>query len=267
MEIVIEETLAINIFLNLLILKIVSKVVRKKSRLLILSSLIGGVIALIEPLWGLNPVLKICLLICLSFIMILISFSYTSFKDFLVCIALFIFATFLFGGGAMAVGQIFGTFPLFVVAIIGLVIFVLVNIVLKIINHHKRMQKFTYNLTFIDGDKVIKEEGYLDSGNVLYDTITKKPIVLVTYDVFHKFYEDVSLMSLITKDVSSCSIKNGHYIKINSVGKGTSILIFTVDQLKVEGDERMYKNVALGVSFSGFEKSFGKNVLLHCDFS
>ena len=119
----------------------------------------------------------------------------------------------------------------------------------------------------IDGDKVIKEEGYLDSGNVLYDTITKKPIVLVTYDVFHKFYEDVSLMSLITKDVSSCSIKNGHYIKINSVGKGTIILIFTVDQLKVEGDERMYKNVALGVSFSGFEKSFGKNVLLHCDFS
>lgn len=267
MVIVIEFTLAINIFLNLLILKMVSFVLRKKTRLSILSSIIGGIFALIEPLWSLSPLLKVCLMICVSFIMILISFKYYNLKDFLLTLTLFLLSTFLFGGGCLAVEQTFGSFPFFVVAIIGLFLFAVVGLITKVVNHHRRMKKFTFNLTFIDGDKVIKEEGYLDSGNVLYDTITKKPIVLVTYDVFHKFYEDVSLMSLITKDFNSSSIKNGHYIKINSVGKGTSILIFTVDQLKVEGDERMFKNVALGVSFSGFEKSFGKNVLLHCDFS
>ena len=45
------------------------------------------------------------------------------------------------------------------------------------------------------------------------------------------------------------------------------MLIFTVDQIQISGDEREFKNVSLGLSFSGFEKSFGKNVLLHCDFS
>ncbi len=267
MEIVIEETLAINIFLNLLILKMVSRIIGKKARLCFLSCPLGAIFALIEPMWRLSPLLKICLMICISFIMILISFKYQGFKQFCITLTLFILATFLLGGACQMISQTFGSFPLFVVAIVGFAIFVLVGIVTKVVNHHRRMKKFTYNLTFIDGDKIVKEEAYLDSGNVLYDTITKKPIVLVTYDVFQKFYKDISLISLITKDFNSSSIKNGHYIKINSVGKGTSILIFTVDQLKVEGDERMYKNVALGVSFSGFEKSFGKNVLLHCDFS
>ncbi len=267
MKIVIEQSLAINIFLNLLILKMVSRIMRRKTRLSFLSGIIGAILALIEPIWNIQPLLKICLMICTSFIMILISFKYISLKEFMLSLSLFMLATFLFGGACQVVNQTFGNFPLFIVAIIALVIFALVNIITKFVNHHRRMSKFTYNLTFIDGDKVIREEGYLDSGNVLYDTITKKPVVLITYDVFRKFYDNISLVSLVTKEFNSSSIKNGHYIKINSVGKGTSILIFTVDQLKVEGDERMYKNVSLGVSFSGFEKSFGKNVLLHCDFS
>ena len=42
------------------------------------------------------------------------------------------------------------------------------------------------------------------------------------------------------------------------------MLVFSVDEVVV-GGEKSFSNVMLGLSFSGFEKSFGKNILLHCD--
>ncbi len=267
MQIVIEEVLIINFFLNFLILKITSFIVGNKSRLLCLSALIGSIFALIEPLWNFNAVIKVLYCLCVSMLIILISFKYKSFKEYFYIYLIHLFTTFLFGGGCFALEQVVGSYPIYIVAITGLALFSILAIIIKIIKQRKKRKNFTYKLTFKDGDKVIKEDGYLDSGNVLYDNITKKPIVLVNFDVFHKFYEDISYISFITKSFNESSIKNGHYIKINSVGKGTSILIFTVDELSVEGEEKSYKNVALGLSFSGFEKSFGANVLLHCDFS
>ena len=99
---------------------------------------------------------------------------------------------------------------------------------------------------------------------MLYDTITKKPVILVTYDVFHKLYKNISLPSILTKTLDKSSIKNGHYIKINSIGSGTSLLVFTIDEMLV-GSDKSFKDVMVGLSFSGFEKSFGKKVLLHSE--
>ena len=267
MEIVIEQTLMISIFLNYFILKMTSRIVGEKARLVFISSKIGGLISLITPIWHLNALLKICLMICVAFIMILISFKYKSIKQFFTIFTIFMFSTFIFGGASFALQEIFGQFPIFIIAIIASVVYIIFLFITKIVGRKRKKQNFTYNLTIKDGDKMIDEEGYLDSGNVLYDTLTNKPIVLVTYDVFHKLYEDISLVSLLTKDFATSAIKNAHYLKVKGIGKGGSMLIFTVDQIQISVDEREFKNVSLGLSFSGFEKSFGKNVLLHCDFS
>ena len=53
-----------------------------------------------------------------------------------------------------------------------------------------------------------------------------------------------------------------HYVKINSVGSGRKILAFVVDEIQL-GDEKIFKNPTLALSFSGFEKSFKANVLLN----
>lgn len=267
MEIVIEQTLMISIFLNYFILKMTSRIVSEKSRLVFISSKIGGLISLVTPIWRLNALLKVCLMICTAFIMILISFKYKSLKQFFTIFIVFMFATFIFGGASFALVEVFGEFPLFIFAISASIVYYLFLIISKIVGRKKKKKNFTYNLTIKDGDKLISEEGYLDSGNVLYDSLTNKPIVLVSYDVFHKLYEDISLVSLITKDFAENAIKNAHYLKVKGVGKASSMLIFTVDELQIVGDEREFKDVSLGLSFSGFEKSFGKNILLHCDFS
>lgn len=267
MEIVIEETLTVSVLLNFIILKTTAQVLKRRGRLTILSALFGGLVTLFSPLLILSAWLKLFLIIPTALIMLLVTFKYKNLKDFVVLFGVFMITTFLFGGGCFALKELIGSYPLYIVALVSIAIYICTYLIIKVVNHYRRIKNFTYTLTFKDGEKVISEKAYLDSGNMLYDSITKKPIVLINYDVFQKFYKDISLVSILTKKVNSSSIKNGHYIKINSVGKGTSILVFTTDEMKVEGDERLYKNVTLGLSFSGFEKSFGSNVLLHCDYS
>lgn len=264
MKVVIEESLTINIFVIYCILRFTAVFTKQKGRYLFLSSLFGAFIACAYPLLYLPQFVKYLMLFCTISLITLTSFKYQNFKKFLIDYSIILLSTFCLGGACLALQTAVGAFPVFIVAIVGGVLFITLAIVTKIVNHNNALKKFTYKLVIKDGGNVVEEEGYLDSGNVLYDSITKKPIVLVNFEVFKKIYQDVSYFNARLQNLNSSSIKNGHYIKINSVGRGTSMLVFTVDELVLE--EKYYKNVSLGLSFSGFEKSFGKNVLLHCDY-
>lgn len=264
MEIIVEISLFINLFLNSFILKLTGFFLRERTRLWFVSAIFGTLISLISPLFSLPFYSKILLQISVSFIMICISFNYKSFKRFALICAVFVLTTFIFGGGCYALQNIVGQFPLFVVVIFSTFIYFVAKVVIHIQHKANIIKNFTYKVVLKDGKTEVTEEGFLDSGNMLYDTITKKPIILITFDVFHKLYNNISYLSAFTKKFNESSIKNGHYIKINSVGSGTSILVFTVDEISI-GENKSFKNVMLGLSFSGFEKSFGKNILLHSE--
>ena len=164
-----------------------------------------------------------------------------------------------------AIEIIFGVLPLMVIAGIGSALYFLTKFILSIKRKEDAFCGFLHNIKIIDNGFVIEEDGFLDSGNVLYDTITQKPIILVSYEVFSKLYSNITKSQIISKTFEKSSIKNCHYIKVNSIGNGTSLLVFSVDGLSID-DKRYFKNVMLGLSFSGFEKSFGRNVLLHSEF-
>ena len=265
MEIIIEETFIINFLLDLFILKITSKICKKSGKNLF-SALFGALITLFVPLIKINTLIKVLLMLCIMILMIVIAFKFKNFKEFILLFTIFMLATFLFGGGCYALKQMIGNYSVLILLLSCGGIYLITIISLKIIAHLRQIKSFTYKLTLKDRNKVIEEEGYLDSGNVLYDCITKKPIVLINYKVFHKLYENISYLELITQKFNKNEIKNAHFMKINSVGKSLPMLIFTVDELSL-GGERNFKNVSLGLSFSGFEKSFGKNILLHCDYA
>lgn len=264
MEVVFEVSLCINLFLNSFILKLTGLVLRERARLWFISALFGSIVSLLSPLFILSIAPKIVLQVATSIIMVLLSFKYKDIKKFVLTISIFILVTFIFGGGCFALREVVGDFPLFVVAIISSVIYFAVKTILRIQRKINTIKDFTYKIVFKDNGKIIDEEGFLDSGNMLYDSITKKPIILINFDVFHKLYDNISYLSVVSKTFDEGSIKNGHYIKINSIGCGTKMFVFTVDEIKV-GDEHSFNNVMLGLSFSGFEKSFGKRVLLHSE--
>ena len=264
MKNIIEISLFINLFINSFIINLTALFLRKNIKYWILSSFFGAVIAVIFPLFSLSIFCKIILGVSVASIIICISFKMKSFKEFLYILFTFVFATFLFGGGCYALENLIGEINMMIVCLCCSVIFLTAKVILKINIKSNIIKNFTYSVRLKDGEKIIDEEGFLDSGNMLYDNITQKPVILITYEVFHKLYENISLLEVITKSFDEKLVKNGHYIKIKGIGSGTSIFTFTIDEMLI-GESKMTKNVMLGVSFSGFEKSFGKNILLHSE--
>ncbi|MBQ8443790.1 MAG: sigma-E processing peptidase SpoIIGA [Clostridia bacterium] len=264
MKIVVEYTLATSMMAGLLTLSLAGKILKQKVRLKWLSSLLGGGVSLTYPLFHLSPILKILILIFLLVLITLISFKYRNFSTFLRNFLLIFMLTCLFGGICEAIKGIIGEFSLFIVCVILIASFIVAGFVVKGIDRANKIKQFSYRLKIIDNGKEVEEEGYLDSGNVLKDNVTNKPIILVNYEVFHKLYEGVNYISAVTKSYDFKSFKNGHFVPIKGVGGGGKMLVFSVDELQV-GDEKFFKDVMVGLSFSGFEKSFGKGVLLNCE--
>lgn len=263
MEIIIEESLIINMVVIFCILRFTSVVTRQKGKYYFLSSLCGSIITCACPAFNLIGWIKYLVLFCTISLLNLTVFKYQNFKKFSLNYCVILLSTLCIGGGCLALQTAIGRFPIMIVCVVSIFLYLAVSILLKAISHNNNLKKFTFKLVIKDQGIVVEEEGYLDSGNVLYDTLTNKPIVLVNYEVFKKFY-DVDYLNARLQRIDKSSIKNAHYIKINGIGKGTSMLVFTVDELTVE--DKYYQNVSLGLSFSGFEKSFGKNILLHCDY-
>ncbi len=267
MEIIIELSFCINFIINAFIIRLTGLFLKERARLWWLGAIIGAVIALILPLFHLSAIFTILIELFLASLLVAISFSFKKFKRFLIILASFIGITFIFGGGCYAFKEAFGQISLLCVLLVASIIDIVATMVLKWRNKTRIIDTFSYSVKFKLGEKEVEEEGYLDSGNMLYDPITKKPIILITYEVFSKFYQDINYLSAFLKNVDVNKLRNGHYIKINSIASGTNILVFTVDRLEVRKEDKVksYDNVAIGLSFSGFEKGCGRQVLLHSE--
>lgn len=261
MEILIEQTLLINCFQNVLILNLTSIFTKQKAKLPLLVSFFAGTFALITPLFNLKGLLNILFQFSVCMAIVSISFNFKSFKKFLYIFFSFYMFTFLLGGACFAFEQAVGQFPLFIVSIVSLILYFIVKFVIFYHNRLLRIKSFTFKVTIKANGQEIDEIGYLDSGNILIDNITKSPIVLINYDVFNKIYKNISLVSVIAKQIDK-NVNCGHYLQVNSIGSGKKILVFVGEEL-ILNNEQVFKNPVFGLSFSGFEKSFNANILLN----
>ena len=262
MVIDIELSLAINLFINSLIIKLSALMLKTQAKLYFLSAFLGSAVAIILPLFVISWPLKLLLAVCVLILMECISFKFKNAKEFGIIFSVLTASTFLFGGGSYALTNLIGQMPLFAISIVSSAIYIIAKIIIKYQQKKFLLKKYTYNVILKDEDKVVYEEGYLDSGNVLYDTITKKPIILITFDVFHKFYSNINYINAFTKNYDKSKIKDGHFVRINNIGSNSNILVFRIDELQV-GNDKCIKDALVGLTFSGFDKSFGRKVLLN----
>ncbi len=269
MKILIELSLCINLIINFFIIKCTAKCIDRRARFAFLASLVASLIALIIPIFNVGIIANLVIQIFLSLFMCLLCFEIKPFKKFLITYAIFFGFTFLFGGACYGVNNIFGQISLVAVLGLAFVIYLVCMIVIKYQNRVKKLKQFSFKVALFSGENKIEEEGFLDSGNVLYDPVTKKPIILITYDIFSKLKPDINYLTAYCKKVDTKKLEGGHYVKINTVASGTSILVFTADKVEIyEGKEKKdYKNVSLGLSFSGFDKALGRKILLHREFA
>ncbi len=265
MIIEIEFSLFINLTINFFILFLTALFLKEKAKFIWLSALVGGIIAVILPLFALPSYAKLLTQVFVSVLLVSVSFNFKSFKRFCQIYSVFLGLSFLFGGGCYAISSTFGQLPLLVVLAICLVIFLVSKSIFKMRLRQKHIEDFSFKVKIFNDGKLVEEEGFLDSGNLLYDPITKKPVVLINFDIFKKLYENTNYLSAYLKKTDLTTLNNAHYIKLSTIASGTQILVFSVGKVDICGNgvTKEYKNMMLGLTFSGFERSFGKNILLH----
>ena len=265
MTIDIELSLFVNLVLNSFILFLTGYFFKEKPKLWFLSSLIGATIALVMPGLYLPSYAKILAQVFLSLVMVSLSFDVKPLKKFVYRYITFLAMTFLFGGGCYALSSTLGSLPLVAVVGTSVVIFCAFKAVIFYRNRQKIIENFSFKVKIKAKDKEIEEEGFLDSGNLLYDPVTKKPVVLIDFDIFSKLYENIDYLNALLKKIDLSELENAHYIKLSTVASGTQILVFSVGSLELVGQglKKSFSHAMLGLSFSGFEKAFGKKILLH----
>ena len=129
----------------------------------------------------------------------------------------------------------------------------------RLIEKNRYLKNFLLKVSFYLKGKHIFLYGLIDSGNMLFDTLTRKPIVLVSIDALRKFLSKSEIDNLLNM--------NNRKIRCDTIsGSGYEIPIFKVEKflIKSESGEK-YFSCMIGIVNHNFDK--GKvDCLLHKDF-
>ena len=283
MEVYVEDVFLDNFIINFLILLITAKLLRihiRYTRLLIASSVGVGFVLLnlIMPLQGV-PLLLYKLGI--GVIMCGIGFGEKTIKRNILVFLTFLFVTLLIGGGCFVLcftfcsavigesGEVSYNLALpvgVVVGVIALVSFFVFQLV-GVIKSKTARSNFVFNATIFHDNRSLSLKAFLDTGNTLVDPVTKKPVVVITYDFFKKINKDVQLQDILLARVPK-GIKDGRFINVGSVGKSSKMLLVTMDAVKISQDKfcLMAEDVVFGITFAKIEQNLDCQMLISQDF-
>ena len=266
MQIVIEYVLIENFVINLFILKICELFLKEKASLKILNSLFGSIIALCFPLFNLSLVGETLLKILVGSVMVCISFPFKTFKKYLYNYFAFALMTFVFGGAVELISGFTTELNVFIIISVCGVLFAFSSLFFKSYNKRKAIHNFKYCVRLFFNGNIVDETGYFDSGNILYDNVTNKPIILISPLVFEKLTGKNYYEFVLKQASPSEFLKNCHYIPASTSMSQGKMLVFELEKIQIiskKNEVKEYNNLFLGLSFADFEKSFNSGLLLH----
>lgn len=246
MPVYIEYVFLDNFVLDLLLLKAVSAARRENSRLFrqIIASLVGAAFAVAFPLFAISPIIKTILKLLLGAAVVLICFggSRTQ-RSFFLDFFLFLLCSFAFGGtmlGLMSLFDLstlisFGEFSFGAVMLAGYALYRLtVKIIMRLFRASAK-NAFAYPCAITLGKKRIETSGFLDSGNMLFDSRSGLPVSVVS-----------KKLALTLTDKST----RGRYIEATTISGRQKMLVFQADRLEIYNGEEVntIEYVLLGVS-------------------
>ena len=266
MEIIIEQVLFDNFFIDLIVLLLTNKILKLNAKKLniFLGSVIGTIGAVILPLLYFNNILMWLFKISVGFCMVVVLKKFQSFREIVVAFLTILTLTFVFGGLCFAVliainkrtdinSLVIGKYsvPVGVCILVVLIYWWLFEKLLNYIKSKNILSKFTYDIQIQVKEQVFSFKAYLDSGNRLTDE-DGKDVSLISLSCFNK----------INKTFKNFS--NIHFIKTRSAVGENAVMVFEVDKLiiKKENEKIFNKNALIGVSENEF-KNF--DCLLNCN--
>lgn len=254
MEIYIEDSLLQNLFLLFFALSSAKSITKEKKQIFfdLLSSIIGSAFivffAIIKVVGALNFLVNLTTSIFVCFL----SLGKEKEKNLPLFVLSFILFKYLYTG----IGQ--GISRLFEWRISGnlLIVFLFVCYVCckKVIQQFYKKRKisnFYYNLRLVFMGRDYDITAYLDSGNLLQDSATGLPILVLDLDTFLKLFEErVSVVDVLQKKLERKL--NGRYISYQTTYGEGKMFVCEIDGIYSKENKMPYKELHALVGFGNF---------------
>lgn len=256
MKIYLDLIMILNFFIDFILLLTVSLILKRNVKLtkIILGAFVGG-ISILFLFFYINSVVLFLFKLIISILMILITFGFKSIKYTLINLLYLYMSSIILGGflyllniefSYKHIGIIFFNNGLSI-NFIFLIIFspVILYIYIKQTKNLKYNYSNYYNVEIINKNKKYKYTAYMDSGNVLVDSLTKKSVIL------------------IDKRKLLFNIKEFRLIPYLGVNGSNMIKVVKIDKLLFNNKE--YNNVLVGImdkiSLDGVEVILNRKLL------
>lgn len=283
MTIYLDIILCENLLMNYIILFATYVIIKPKTKYpqirMILSSLLGSIYAIIVYLNILSIYTNVLAKITLSVVMVYIAFAPPNVKQLLKQILIFYLVSFIFGGCTFALiyflkpenvemknGVFVGMYPIRVGLIAGVIAFIITQIAFKI-NKSKLNNKNTFiEIELYNKNKMTKARALLDSGNMLKEPISQKPVIVVEKTTLSKIIPE-EVLDYIEKIVGGDDQEKNEMqeylskirmVPFMSLGKENGMLIgIRLDKIKINTEDiRLEKeNIIAGI----YEKKLTKD--------
>lgn len=283
MTIYLDIILCENLLMNYIILFATYVIIKPKTKhpqiRMILSSLLGSIYAIIVYLNILSIYTNLLAKITLSVVMVYIAFAPPNVKQLLKQILIFYLVSFIFGGCTFALiyflkpenvemknGVFVGMYPIRVGLIAGVIAFIITQIAFKI-NKSKLNNKNTFiEIELYNKNKMTKARALLDSGNMLKEPISQKPVIVVEKTTLSKIIPE-EVLDYIEKIVGGDDqgknemqeyLSKIRMVPFMSLGKENGMLIgIRLDKIKINTEDiRLEKeNIIAGI----YEKKLTKD--------
>ena len=277
----IEDIIIDNLIINFAILFLCKKVLKLNARnaFLVLGSVIGTISVIVFSIFQIDGIKLLLFKFFISILMVLLSFNYKNFKNFLLNYFCFLFSTALMGGMCFFISFSFGKsvvtdgvvsyelgLPMgIVILMIMIVSYVIIHFV-KSVKGKNKLGELIYEVKIKNKEKEIKVKAFLDTGNTLKDNKTGKPVFILTYKNFYKLF-NVTIDTLLKGKISE-NLDDAHYLSVGSVGKTTKMLVFSVEELEVKRNQEVFKleKPLLALSYQNLEQKLDCGMLLNSSF-
>lgn len=284
-----------NVLMNYIILfatLVVIKVKNKRQQIkLFLSSIIGSTYALIVYL-GILPIYSnLVAKIILSVVMIYVAFRPLNMKQLLKQLLIFYLVSFVFGGCTFALiyfikpenvkihnGVFVGTYPIKVALLAGVVAFIITEIAFKINRNKLNRHNTFFCIKIYDGEKMLKVNALLDSGNMLKEPISGMPVIIIEKETLSKLISEEILNYIEDiiggdekedKDGIQQYLSKIRMVPFMSIGKDNGMLVgIRVDKVKIETEDINIEkeNVIVGIYNNKLTKDNKYNALIGLNF-
>lgn len=251
MRIYLDLLFALNFFFDFLLLLTVALLLRRniKFKCLVLGAFLGAlsIFLLFIPL---SNILLFIYKLIISLVMVIITFGYKNIR-YVMRNLLFLYSTSMILGGFLYFlniefsyrheGLIFfhqGLSINFIVLIIlsPLIVYIYIKQGIALKNHYANC--YQVDLYFKDGT-VKKLNGFLDTGNKLYDPYQQRPIILVNPEELKADYNASEVIMVPYESINSCGLLKcvaPDKIHIIGVGERRQVLVgISKEKIKIEG--------------------------------